>query len=732
MPCAPNRSASRLALCALAFLAFLLPAARAADAMNDDPFLWLEDVSGARSLDWARARNAETRGALEARPDYAPTYAKLLSIYNSRERIPSVTRRGDWFYNFWQDEQHKRGILRRATLGDYRKAEVPWQTVLDLDALGAAEHENWTWKGMTCLGPSYRRCLVSLSRGGADADVVREFDSVDKSFVEGGFALPEAKSSMTWIDADSVFVATDFGPGSLTSSGYPRIVKRWRRGTPLAAASTVFEAQPSDVSVEVSIDRTPGYERTILQRSIAFWNSKRFLLKGSALVPIDVPDDAEVNFVRDTIVIELRSDWKAGGKTFAAGSLLAGNADDYLAGGRDLSVLFAPTKTRSLAGWTQTRDHLLLDVLDNVASRLVELKKEGAAFERREVQAPFPGTIGVAALYDPLVDGVPAEKGKPGVPATSDGRLAERYWFTYTDFLTPETLALASAGSDAREPLKAAPAFFDPTGMHVDQLFARSKDGTAVPYFVVWPKGLSAAAAGAGNAPTLLYGYGGFEISMNPSYSGATGAEWLSQGGVFVLANIRGGGEFGPAWHQAAVKANKQKSYDDFIAVAEDLIARKFTTAKHLGIEGGSNGGLLVGAVMVERPELFGAVVCQAPLLDMKRYNKLLAGASWMGEYGNPDDPAEWAFISRYSPYQNLKAGVKYPPVLFTTSTRDDRVHPAHARKMAARMLALGNDVQYYENIEGGHALAADNEQRAHFWALTFTFLRQRLFAAPH
>jgi prolyl oligopeptidase len=725
------RAATRLALLACALITLAPPAVRAAETMTDDPYLWLEDVSGERSLDWARARNAETQRALESQPDYASTYARLLSIYNSRDRIPNVTRRGDWFYNFWQDEQHKRGILRRATLRDYRKADVPWETVLDLDALGAAEHENWTWKGMQCLGPANRHCLVSLSRGGADADVVREFDSIAKRFVDGGFVLPEAKSDVTWIDADTLYVATDFGPGSLTESGYPRIVKRWRRGTPLAEATTVFEGTTHDVGADVSVDRTPGFERVIFERVIDTRKSKRFLLKGSELVPIDIPDDARLDFMRDTLLMELRSELKVGDTTYAAGSLLASDADAYLAGRRDMTVLFAPTKTRSLAGWAETRDYLMLDVLDNVASRLEELKKDGAVFARREVKVPFPGSIGIAALYDPLIDGVPAEKGRPAVPAASDGSLADRYWFTYVDFLTADSLALATAGTDRREALKTRPAQFDATGMHVDPFFARSKDGTQVPYFVVWPKGLSAAAPGGGEAPTLLYGYGGFEISMNPFYSGAYGAEWYTKGGVFVLANIRGGGEFGPEWHQAAIKANKQKSYDDFIAVAEDLSARRFTTPKHLGIEGGSNGGLLVGAVMVERPDLFGAVVCEAPLLDMKRYSKLLAGASWMGEYGNPDDAADWAFISRYSPYQNVKTGVKYPPVLFTTSTRDDRVHPGHARKMAARMLAMGDDVLFYENIEGGHAGAADNEQRAHVGALTFTFLRRHLFAAP-
>ncbi|MEP6739296.1 MAG: prolyl oligopeptidase family serine peptidase [Caldimonas sp.] len=693
----------------------------------NDPYLWLEDVGGQRALDWARARNADTARALETRADYPSTYAKLLEIYNSRDRIPEVNRRGDWFYNFWQDETNKRGLLRRTTLADYRKAVIPWETVIDLDALGAAEHENWTWKGMHCLGPSYRRCLVALSRGGADATVVREFDSVDRRFVASGFTLPEAKSDVTWIDADTVYVASDFGAGSLTDSGYPRIVKRWRRGTPLAEATTMFEVNARDIGGGVSVDPTPGYERTIFERAIETRHSKRFLLRGSELVPIDVPDDAEVGFLRDTMLIELRSDLKIGAVTYPSGSLLATDAEGYLAGRRAMTALFTPTPTRSLDGWSATRSHLLLNVLDNVASRVEEWTKTGATFTHREVQAPFPGAIHLGPLYDAQVDGVPAEGGKPGRAATSDGSMAERYWFSYVDFLRPGSLALASAGSDTRETLKSRPPLFDATGMHAEQFFAVSKDGTRVPYFTVWPKGLSASSPGNGDTPTLLYGYGGFEISQQPFYSGGYGAEWMGRGGLLVVANIRGGGEFGPAWHQAAIKANKQKSYDDFIAVAEDLIARKFTSPRHLGIEGGSNGGLLVGAVMVQRPDLFNAVVCEAPLLDMKRYSKLLAGASWMGEYGDPDDAADWAVISRYSPYQNVRPGVKYPPILFTTSTRDDRVHPGHARKMAARMIEFGDDVLFYENIEGGHAGSADNEQRAHHGALVFTYLWRQL-----
>ena len=722
-----NLAAIVLAACAAQ--AFTLPCAIAADAMTDDPYLWLEDVSAARSLDWARARNAETARALETRPDYAATSAKLLSIYNSRDRIPYATRHGDWFYNVWQDDKNKRGLVRRASLADYRKADVPWETVLDLDSLGAAEKENWTWQGMKCLGPENRRCLVSLARGGADATVVREFDSVAKRFVEGdrAFVLPEAKSDVDWIDADTLYVGTDFGAGSMTESGYPRIVKRWRRGTPLAEATTVFEGTTRDVAAGVSIDRTPGYERTLFSRSVDFWNSKRFLLQADKLVAMDVPDDARVSFMRDVLLIELRSDWKIGATTYAAGSLLTTDAEDYLGGKRDMTAIFTPTPTRSLVAWQQTRSALVLDILDNVASRIEEWRKTGARFARREVEAPFPGTIGISPLYDPEVDGVPAEKGKAALPARSDGTLAERYWLTYVDFLTPDSLALATTGSDVRETVKSRPALFDASGLRVEQFFAVSMDGTRVPYFVVWPKGLDGQHPGDGKRPTLLYGYGGFEQPQLPFYSGAYGAEWYGKGGIFVLANIRGGGEFGPSWHQAAIKEKKQNSYEDFIAVAEDLVARKFTSPKHLGIEGGSNGGLLVGAVMLQRPDLFNAVICQAPLLDMKRYNKLLAGASWMGEYGDPDVAAEWAFIARYSPYQNVKAGVKYPPVLFTTSTRDDRVHPGHARKMAALMRDMGNDVLYYENIEGGHAGAADNEQRAHVAALTFTYAWRQL-----
>ncbi len=684
-------------------------------AAAEDPFIWLEEVLGEKPLAWVRERNAESNKVLTARTEYAPIKTQLLEVLNSKDRIPAISRRGSFVYNLWQDEKNKRGLWRRTSLAEYRKAAPAWETVIDLDALGLAEDENWVWAGARCLGPDYKRCLISLSRGGADAKVVREFDTASKQFVADGFTLPEAKSDVDWIDANTVFVATDFGPESLTTSGYPRVVKRWKRGSPLSDATTVFEGLSTDVAAGATVDTTPGFERTWFSRSPDFFTSKVTLLQGDKLVPLDVPDDAGIGFMRDKLLLSLRSDLKVGNTVFMSGSLLQTDAAAYLRGERNLKALFTPTATRSLSGYTTTRDHLIINVLDNVVSKLELWQKVGSGFFQRDMPAPGIqgaqgglGTLSVSSLHDPEVTKDP---------------LANNFLVTYTDFLTPETLYLGSTKTLAYEPLKARPAQFNADGMRAEQRFATSKDGTRVPYFVVWPQGAKAD----GSNPTLLYGYGGFEVSLNPSYSAAFGRAWALRGGVRVVANIRGGGEFGPNWHQAAMKQNKQRSYDDFIAVAEDLIAQKITTPKQLGIMGGSNGGLLVGAVFTQRPELFNAVVCQVPLLDMKRFNQLLAGASWMGEYGNPDVPAEWAYISQYSPYQNVKPGAKYPTVLFTTSTRDDRVHPAHARKMVARMQAQKHDVLYYENIEGGHGGAADNEQRAHLLAMEFAYLWQQL-----
>ncbi len=677
----------------------------------DDPHLWLEDVLGDAALAWVRQHNAQSRQALEAWPRFTQTRDEIRAILDSKAQIPHMTRRGEWFWNFWRDDRNPRGLWRRTSLAEYRKPEPAWETVIDLDALATAEDENWVWHGANVLAPDYRRCLVMLSRGGSDAQVVREFDIAGRAFVDGGFVLPEAKSSVDWLDADALLVASDFGPGSLTDSGYPRVVKRWPRGTPLADAATVFEGEQADVAAGMSVDDTPGFERTTFSRSLDFYTSRIWLLdpRDSSLVPIDKPDDASLGFWKERVLIELRSDWTLGDITWPRGALLAGDAQAYLAGDRaHLQALFTPTPTRSLAGYNTTKSKVLLSILDNVTGRVEELTPTATGWERRAVQAPALGTLSAGGIDDPHVQ---------------DDPYAEAYLLNYTDFLTPDSLYLAHTGSDERELLKARPQYFDATGMRVEQKFATSKDGTQVPYFIIWPNG----ATNDGANPTLLYGYGGFEISLTPSYSGSIGKAWHERGGVWVYANIRGGGEYGPAWHQAALRENRQRSYDDFIAVAEDLVATKVTSPRHLGIEGGSNGGLLVGAVTVQRPDLFNAVCCQVPLLDMRRYNKLLAGASWMAEYGNPDLPAEWAWISKYSPYQNVRADARYPTVFFTTSTRDDRVHPGHARKMAARMIEQGHDVLYYENIEGGHGGAADNAQRADMQALQFAFLWQQL-----
>jgi len=673
--------------------------------LDSDPYLWLEEVDGDRARDWVRGQNAGAEAELEADPGFPTLRTRLKGILDSTDKIPYPGCHAGLLYNFWRDASHARGIWRRTTLEEYRKPKPNWETVIDLDSLAREEDENWVWGGATFLEPEGDRCMVSLSRGGGDASVRREFDLITCRFVADGFALEEAKSDVSWIDRDTLFVGTDFGPGSMTDSGYPRLVKRWRRGQPLASATTIYAAQASDLSASGWRDATPGYERGFVLRQIGFYGSELFVVKGDTLVKLPKPEDANAFAVRSQIVIELRSDWDVGGRVYPQGALLAADFDAFLAGSHAFQVLFAPTPTTSLDGLTVTRDALLLTLLDNVSNRLVELRLIGGQWQSRDVRLPGAQAIETWAF---------------------DAVTSNHYFLTVNGFLDPATLYLMRAGSDERDALKSLPAFFDAAGLVVRQFAATSPDGTRVPYYAVMKEGLGLD----GSAPTVLYGYGGFEVSLKPSYGAVSGASWLEGGGVYVLANIRGGGEFGPRWHQAALKENRQRAFDDFIAVAEDLFARGITTPRRLGIMGGSNGGLLVGAVMVQRPDLFGAVVCQVPLLDMRRYHRLLAGASWMGEYGDPDGPAQWEAIARYSPYQNVRpraAGAPSPRVLFTTSTRDDRVHPGHARKMAARMREYGHDVLYWENTEGGHAGAADNAQIARMWALTWTFLRRQL-----
>ncbi|UYK85563.1 prolyl oligopeptidase family serine peptidase [Xanthomonas sacchari] len=692
--------------CLIAGLLAAGTAAAKETAMPQDPYAWLEDVTGTKALDWVKAQNAKTEARLAETPAFKAREAGIREVLDSDAKIPAVQKIGPYYYNLWKDRAHERGLWRRTTLDEYRKPEPKWETVLDLDALNKAEGENWVWHGANCLRPEYRRCLTALSRGGADADVTREFDLSTKQWIKDGFFRPEAKGGLSWIDADTVYLYTDFGPGSLTSSGYPRIVKQWKRGTPMTSATLVYEGKPDDMYIAAMHEDTPGYERDFVSRTLAFYNDEMYLRGADGrLTKIDVPNSANKGVHRQWLTLELRDPWTVGGTTYPAGALLATRFDDFMAGKRDFQVLFTPTETASLASFAWTKSRLVLNVLDDVKSRLWVLTPGEGEWAR----AAFP--VGDLAFGSTSVDAVDADEN-------------DQVWLTSTDFLTPTTLMLADVqrGPKSIETLKAMPSFFDASKDEIEQHFAVSKDGTKVPYFLVRPKQLKAD----GSAPTLLYAYGGFEISMTPFYSGSLGRAWLDQGGVYALANIRGGGEYGPRWHQAALKQNRHKAYEDMAAVAQDLVARKITSAKHLGVQGGSNGGLMAGNMLMQYPQLFGAVVVQVPLLDMKRYSHLLAGASWMAEYGNPDTD-DWKFIQTFSPYHLFDPKKTYPPVIFLTSTRDDRVHPGHARKMAAKMIDAGKDVTYYENIEGGHGGAANNAQAAHMQALAYSFLWERL-----
>lgn len=671
---------------------------------DEDPYLWLEDVTGDQALDWVRERNKSTQEHFEASSEFKQLEADLLSILDSDERIPFVSKSGDHYYNFWRDKDHERGIWRRTTLEEFRKSSPEWETVLDLDALAAEEDENWVWDGATMLRPDYDLALIGLSRGGADASVTREFDMKTKSFVAGGFERPEAKGNIGWIDRDTVFVFTDFGEGAMTASGYPRIAKLWRRGTPIEKAEVVYEGVAEDMYIAAYHDDSPGFERNFVSRTLAFYNDELYLRNDAGeLTKIDAPNSANKSVFHDYLLLELREPWKIAGTTYQAGSLLVTNFDAFMAGERKFDLAFEPTENSSLASFAPTKDHLILNVLEDVKNRIYVLTPEGDGWSKAPLLgAPEIGTVSVGPV---------------------DADESNAYWMTSSDYLSPTTLYYGEIGQQP-EQLKQLTPLYDAEGLTVTQHFATSQDGTRIPYFMVAPEDMELNGQNA----TLLYGYGGFEISLTPSYSASVGRAWTSQGGVYVVANIRGGGEYGPRWHQAALKENRLRAYEDFAAVGEDLIKRNVTSQQRLGIQGGSNGGLLVGNMVALYPDLFAAAVCQVPLLDMKRYHLLLAGASWMAEYGDPDSLGEWSFIQKYSPYQNIKSEVEYPAVLFTTSTRDDRVHPGHARKMMALMEAQGHDVTYYENIEGGHGGAANNKQRAYMQALAYSFLRERLF----
>ncbi|MGB7946725.1 MAG: prolyl oligopeptidase family serine peptidase [Candidatus Binatia bacterium] len=671
--------------------------------IGDDPYLWLEDITSDESLAWVREQNAATIRELGGSAHFETLRRRLLAIFDSKARIPHVAKHGACCYNFWRDLNHVRGLWRRTTLDEYKKADPAWETVLDLDQMAESDAENWVWKGSDVLQPTHDRALIFLSRGGADAIVVREFDLNRKAFVPDGFFLPEAKTSATWRNRDALYIGTDFGSGSLTRSGYPRIVKEWKRHSRLADAEIVFEGQVEDVGVDAVVRHDHGHTYEFVRRRLTFFTNEVYVHRADGWVRIDKPADARLDTFNDQLLLRLRSDWTIDDTTYRAGALLATDLDAYLRGERKPTVLFEPTQRKCLAGTSATKNYLIVNELEDVRNKVYLLEREAGQWLRQRLDIPEFGSIDARGID----------------PDESDD-----YFLTVTDFLTPSRLYFGTVGRAEREPLKSLPAFFATDGLQVSQHEARSKDGTPIPYFQVSRKDLHLD----GKNPLLLYGYGGFDVSLLPNYVPTVGSAWLEPGGVYVVANIRGGGEFGPNWHNAARKETRQRAYDDFIAVAEDLIARRVTSPMHLGIQGGSNGGLLMGVMLTQRPDLFKAVVCQMPLLDMKRFHKLLAGASWIDEYGDPDNPDDWSYIGQYSPYQNVTKDQKYPRVLFTTSTRDDRVHPGHARKMFAKMKQQGHDVLYFENIEGGHGGAADNQQAAYMAALGYAFLLKELW----
>lgn len=671
---------------------------------DEDPYLWLEDVTGEAALGWVRERNDETVAALTGTPGFKVLESAIREVLDDDGRIPYAVRRGDHLYNFWQDADHVRGLWRRTTLEEYVKDRPVWEPVLDLDALAEAEGEKWAWAGSRVLGPEYRHALVLLSRDGADACVVREFDLRTLEFVDGGFEVEEARTTIGWIDHDRVWIGTDFGPGSMSGSGYPLQARRWRRGTPLADAELVYEGRPSDISASGWHDDTPGFERDFLHRQIDFWHQELFLCPqdGAAAEPekIEVPDDAGASVHREWLIVAPKSPWLG----HDAGTLLAFDFDAFRAGEREAAVLFTPDEHTALAGWSWTRNHLILTTRADVSTRM-------------EILTPGPGPDGWRRA--PLA-GVPPLS-TASVTCT-DPDVGDEYFLNVSGYLQPSTLYRGTAGEGAGASVKRGPALFDTTGLAVRQHFAVSADGTRVPYFVVGPEDRP------GPGPTLLYGYGGFEISMVPQYSAVTGRAWLARGGTYVVAGIRGGHEYGPSWHRAALGGNRVKAFEDFAAVARDLTARGITTPAQLGIEGGSNGGLLMGAMLTRDPELFGAVVAHVPLMDMLRFHRLLAGASWTAEYGDPENPADRPHLEEISPYHRIRTeGPAYPPLLLLTSTRDDRVHPGHARKMAARLREFGHPVLFHEHLGGGHSGATDHEQTAFNEALVHTFLWERL-----
>ncbi len=669
-----------------------------------DPYLWLEEIESDRALEKVRGWNSLAQKELESDPRYKGIESDIRKILLAKDRIPTGTFFGGYLYNFWQDEKNVRGLWRRTTLSEYKKASPKWEVIIDVDDLAKKENENWVWKRADCRAPEYDRCLVHLSRGGKDAVVVKEFDLKTKTFVENGFQLPEAKSSIDWIDKDTVFVGTDFGPGSMTKAGYTRQTRIWKRGQPLEETKVLYEGSEDDVWIGGYSMKTPVGNYSVVERGISFNTHEEFLVdeKGD-LKKLPIPLDFIIKTVfQHRLIGILRSDLQSGTRLLKTGSIVAYDLRDFNAAP---VLIMEPGERDSIESVVSAKDHVFIQMYSNVKGRLLRASlSQNGEWKIETVKTPDNGDLEISSS-DPFSDTLIVN---------------------FSSFLVPSSIysVVDKAGALPKlDKLKSAPARFNAKGLIVEQYETASRDGVMIPYFIIRPKNLKFD----GKAPTLLYGYGGFKVSETPFYLNATGKVFSEKGGVFVLANIRGGGEFGPKWHQAALQKNRQKAFDDFIAIAEDLIRRKVTSPQHLGIKGGSNGGLLVGSVFVQRPDLYNAVVCQVPLLDMLRYHKLLAGFSWVDEYGNPDDPSMAEYIKTYSPYQNVIPDKKYPRIFIMTSTKDDRVHPGHARKMAARLEEYKHPFLYYENIEGGHGAAANIEQRIHFSSLEWTYLWKQL-----
>lgn len=665
--------------------------------MSTDPYLWLEQIDDEEVLKWVRAQNDLTTTQFTQNDRFRGFQERIRTILDSDDRIPMFQACSDVLYNFWQDKDHPKGLWRRTTLEEYCKALPEWEVVLDLDALAKSEDKNWVWGGAIICRPEYSKALIQLSRGGGDAIEIREFDLRTNEFVADGFFVPEAKTHLTWAGPNRLLIGSDFGEGTLTDSGYPMTMREWDRGGRLEDAREFYRGKTTDVFVHSWADPFTNFRDYYISRATDFFNNEFFVYRNAELVKLDKQDSATANIHRGLLILHLKHDWERNGEQFKAGSLLVGQLDEILAGRGDYHVLFAPTERSFLINHTATKNLIILNISENVCTKTYFATK---------------GTIDDWDLRQ--VSRSSGFLNEIGFPYESEE--SDRVLIQSESFLKPSSLAINDANGSSRI-LKRTKSFFDNDSLETSQHWAVSKDGTNIPYYQITQSDTS------GVRPTLLYGYGGFSVSLLPFYTAVAGNTWLNRGGTYVIANIRGGGEFGPDWHHQALKENRNRAYEDFIAVAEDLIRRGVTEPKQLGIQGGSNGGLLMGNMYVQRPDLFGAVVCQVPLLDMKRYHLLLAGASWMAEYGDPEKPEEWAYLKNYSAYQNVRADQEYPTILITTSTRDDRVHPGHARKMVAKLEDMGHRVHYYENIEGGHAGAADNSQRAFMQALVWEFL---------